>query len=74
MLVPRLSVAASNDLWMIQDDIANTTLESNPDRRVLVFSKGNSGLDSAALYRLLKARGQQGDLRATFIWANAAPP
>lgn len=41
------------------------------DRRL--SSKNNSGLESGAIYQLLKARGQPSDDRATFVWCNAAP-
>lgn len=42
------------------------------DRRL--SSKNNSGLESGAIYQLLKARGQPSDDRGTFVRCDAAPP
>jgi hypothetical protein len=33
-----------------------------------------NGLDSRAIYSLLKAQGHQRDERSTFVWKNSAPP
>jgi len=40
---------------------------------VTPFTK-EGALDTGTLYRLLKARGQQPDDRAVFVWQNHAPP
>jgi hypothetical protein len=73
-LVPRLSQRAPQDLQVVEGMLADVQLLESPDQRSSVFSKGASGLDSGAIYRLLKARGQPNDERASFIWQNSAPP
>ena len=73
-LVPRLSQRAVQDLHDVEGVLADIQLLESPDQRSSVFSKGASGLDSGAIYRLLKARGQPNDERASFIWKNSAPP
>ena len=49
-------------------------LSTEPDKRVTPFAKEGNALDTGTLYRLLKARGQQPDDRAVFVWQNHAPP
>lgn len=73
-LVPRLSQAATSELQSLEGVIASAELSDEPDRRVTPFSKGAHGIDTGALYHLLKARGQPADDRANFIWRNVAPP
>jgi hypothetical protein len=73
-LVHRLSQRASTELLSLQHILSDTTLQPEPDKRITLFSKGDFGLDSGAIYQLLKARGQPNDARAKFIWENSAPP
>jgi hypothetical protein len=73
-LVPRLSAQARLELTLVQQAVNGVTLQMTPDKRLTPFAKGDSGLDSGALYRLLKARGQPEDPRANFVWKNSAPP
>jgi len=72
--VPRLSAQARDELALFQQALSGITLGPAPDKRITPFSKGDWGLDSGALYNLLKARGQPEDPRAVFIWHNSAPP
>lgn len=72
--MPRLSMRASQELSYVQNVMVQTNLTSEPDCRSSPFSKGDAGLDSGTICRLLKARGQPNDERASFIWSNAAPP
>lgn len=55
-LVSRLSQRASLEFPLVQEAIDNTVLLPSPDKRLSLFTKGDYGLDSGALYRLLKAR------------------
>lgn len=73
-LVPMLSQAAELELPLVEHVIASSELSEEPDRRHTLFSKNASGLDSGAIYQLLKARGQPTDARAQFVWRNVAPP
>jgi hypothetical protein len=72
--VPRLSSQVWDELALLQQALSGITLGPAPDKRITPFSKGDWGLDSGALYKLLKARGQLEDPRADFIWHNSAPP
>jgi hypothetical protein len=74
VMVPRLSSTALLQLEAVEQLAANTQLSQEPDKRISVFSKANNGLDSGAIYQLLKARGQPNDARSSFIWRNSAPP
>jgi hypothetical protein len=49
-------------------------LSDQPDMRLSAFSRSRDKLDTLAIYRLLKAKGQQNDPISSFIWKNAAPP
>jgi hypothetical protein len=73
-LVPRLSRRAQHELAQTQQMIADTTLSDDSDQRVSPFLNSSNGLDSSAIYCLLKAKGQQKDDRAAFVWKNSAPP
>lgn len=73
-LVPRLSPTATQQLQYVQEVIAGTELTEDSDKRSSPFRKNASGLDSGAIYQLLKARGQPADDRAKFAWRNSAPP
>jgi hypothetical protein len=55
-LVSRLSQRASLEFPLVQEAIDNTVLLPSPDKRLSLFTKGDYGLDSGALYCLLKAR------------------
>lgn len=57
--VPRLSQQASQDLLVISTIVDVTQLSDTPDVRKSIFTKGLHGLDSGAIYRMLKARGSQ---------------
>lgn len=72
--MPRLSQAAISKLQYVEEVLANTELSEEPDRRLTPFSKNAYGIDSGAIYKLLKARGQPSDDRAKFVWCNVAPP
>jgi hypothetical protein len=72
--VLRMSAQARAELALIQQALNGITIHPAPDKRITPFIKGDWGLDSGALYRLLKARGQPEDPRAVFIWHNSAPP
>jgi hypothetical protein len=61
---------ATNELQYVEEVLANTEL----DQRQTPFSKNAYGLDSGAIYQLLKARGQPTDDRARFVWCNVASP
>lgn len=73
-LVPRLSQTAMQELQYVEGVLAETELSEEPDQRSSPFSKNASGLDSGAIYQLLKATGQPSDERATIVWRNAASP
>jgi hypothetical protein len=73
-LVPTLSQAAELELPLVEHVIASSELSEEPDRRHTLFSKNASGLDSGAIYQLLKARDQPTDERAQFVWRNVEPP
>lgn len=73
-LVPRLSRRATQELQQVQDMLDDTQLLETPDQRASSFCIGANGLDSGAIYRLLKARGEPNDVRSAFVWHNSAPP
>ena len=73
-LVPRLTARATSQLHLVQQLLGGVHLDDSTDKRISVFSKGEVGLDTGALYRLLKSRGQRNDLGANFVWKNSAPP
>ena len=72
--VPRLSPSAMQQLVALEEITAGVQLSDEPDRRTSAFIQRESGLDSGAIYKLLKARGQPNDERSSFIWHNSAPP
>lgn len=72
--VNRMSPEALLELERVQRIMQETELSEQPDTRLSVFSRSNEKLDTSAIYRLLKARGQHDDPASTFIWKNAAPP
>jgi hypothetical protein len=73
-LVPRLSTAAQTELQQLLPVIEQTALSEAHDKRCSPFIRPDNSLDSGALYKLIKARGQGGSPRAAFIWENLAPP
>jgi hypothetical protein len=73
-MVPRLTPQASSELASVQAAISNQVLTQTPDQRLSFFSNGDHNLDSGAIYRMLKARGQSQDAKAAFVWKNSAPP
>jgi hypothetical protein len=60
-MVPRLTPQASSELASVQAAISNQVLTQTPDQRLSFFSNGDHNLDSGAIYRMLKARGQSQD-------------
>lgn len=73
-LVPRLTNAASEQLQSLQDLLAQVTYTDQPDRRLSPFIATDGKLDTASIYKLLKAQGQASDEKSNFIWKSAAPP
>jgi hypothetical protein len=58
VLVPRLSVIANVQLHSVQQLLNQTVLFNEPDKRQSPFLKPDQSLDTAALYRMIKAKGQ----------------
>jgi len=73
-LVPRLSTLADHELQLAQHLLDQTTLSAAQDKRISDFIKPDGNIDTGAIYRMLKARGQSSDPKATFIWNTWAPP
>lgn len=73
-LVNRLSTVALSQLHSLQDLLAHVNLTSQPDKRMSPFIDPTGKLDTASVYRLLKARGQTTNDQAKFIWNSRAPP
>lgn len=73
-LVPRLSLLADQQLQSVQELLDQTSLSMAPDKRTSVFLRPDYSLDSGALYKMIKARGQGTDPRAIFSWKSLAPP
>jgi hypothetical protein len=48
--------------------------EAIEDTRQSPFIYDQGKLDTSAIYKLLKARGQNSDPTSEFIWRNASPP
>lgn len=71
--VNRLSPQAHEELSLVQDILQRTMLTDQPDVRTSPFARTRDKLDTSAIYRLLKAKGQQNDPTSAFIWKNAAP-
>jgi len=44
------------------------------EHEAIGFSRTKDKLDTSAIYKLLKAQGQENDPTSSFIWKNAAPP
>ena len=72
--VNRLSTQAQHELQELNDILQQLQLSDQPDMRLSTFSRTKDKLDTSAIYRLLKARGQENDPTSSFIWRNAAPP
>jgi hypothetical protein len=72
--VNRMSNEALLELQQLNAIIQDSQLSDQPDTRISVFSRTKDKLDTSAIYRLLKAKGQENDPTSTFIWKNAAPP
>jgi len=73
-LVPRLSTMADHELQLAQRLLDQTSLSAAQDKRILDFLKPDNNIDTGAIYKMLKARGQSSDPKATFIWNTWAPP
>jgi hypothetical protein len=58
----------------VQQLLDQTVLSSELDKRQSPFLKPDKSLDTAALYRMIKAKGQGTDPKAVFIWKSMAPP
>lgn len=72
--VNRLSSQAQSELSELNAIVHQTTLSDQHDKRMSPFSRTPDKLDTAAIYRLLKDKGQGCDPASSFIWRNAAPP
>ena len=72
--VNRLSTQAQLELQQLNVILQQSQLSEQPDTRLLAFSRTKDKLDTLAIYRLLKAQGQENDPTSSFIWKNAAPP
>lgn len=70
----RMTREAQVELQQLSGIIQGIQLSDLPDRRLSLFSRTNDKLDTSAIYRMLKVKGQQNDSSANFIWKNAAPP
>jgi hypothetical protein len=74
-MVPRVSPSAMVELRHLSEELHQVNLTNLPDKRQSMFCKQESKLDSGALYKMLKARGQPSSSdSATFIWKSFAPP
>ena len=74
VLVPRLSEIADAQLHSVQQLLNQTVLSNEPDKRQSAFLRPDQSLDTAAIYRMIKAKGQGSDPKAVFIWKSMAPP
>jgi hypothetical protein len=72
--VNRMSAQARDELRQLTTITQGLTLSDEPDTRLSPLSRTKEKLDSSAIYKLLKARGQAADPASSFIWQNAAPP
>jgi len=72
--VNRLSSQAQHELQQLNVILQQSQLSDQPDTRLSAFSRTKDKLDTSAIYRLLKAKGQENDATSSFIWKNAAPP
>jgi hypothetical protein len=73
-MVSRLSPVAAQQLQELQTVIDGVNLTEDMDRRLSAFSCSEGKLDTGRIYKLLKARGQEADESAVFIWKTSAPP
>jgi len=73
-LVPRLSTPAEHELQLVLQIIDQIKLTAVRDKRSSPFFRPDNSLDSGALYKMIKARGQEDNPRANFIWKSLAPP
>ena len=73
-MVSRLSPVAAQQLQELQTVIDGVNLTEDMDRRLSAFSCSEGKLDTGSIYKLLKARGQEADESAVFIWKTSAPP
>jgi hypothetical protein len=72
--VNRMSAQARDELRQLTTITQGLTLSDETDTRLSPLSRTKEKLDSSAIYKLLKARGQAADPASSFIWQNAAPP
>jgi|UPI0001A87891 hypothetical protein len=54
--------------------LAQVTYTDQPDRRLSPVIATDGKLDTASIYKLLKAQGHASDEKSNFIWKSAAPP
>jgi len=74
-MVPRVSHSARAELRQLSEELHQVNLTNLPYKRQSMFCNQESKLDSGALYKMLKARGQPSSSdSATFIWKSFAPP
>lgn len=72
--VNRLSAEAQLELYSTYVPLFSSNSSRTSQIKDSTFSRGNDKLDTSAIYRLLKAKGQENDPASSFIWRNAAPP
>lgn len=72
--VNRLSVQAREELDQFRQITQHLQLCDSPDVRTSSFESKPDKLDTSAIYRILKERGQPAEPASAFIWQNAAPP
>jgi hypothetical protein len=73
-LVPRLSSTAEQELQLALPIIDQINLSAEQDKRSSPFFRPDNSLDSGALYKMIKARGQEDSPKAKFVWKSLAPP
>jgi len=74
VLVSRFSGIAEVQLHSVQQLLNQTVLSNEPDKRQSTFLRPDQSLDTAALYKMIKAKGQGSDPKAVFIWKSMVPP
>jgi hypothetical protein len=73
-LVPRLTPQAREELRELQAALLQVTLQEGGDQRYCPMADENNKLLSKPLYQVLRARSDNMDARAAFVWESRAPP
>ena len=73
-LVPRLTPQAREELRELQAALSQVTLQEGGDQRYCPMADENNKLLSKPLYQVLRARSDNMDARAAFVWESRAPP